>query len=95
MGLDVLLFRQEHGGNPELVRESQRRRFKPEDAVNAVIEADNKWRQGLVVVIIVPSCAAVKYDLDKRLTEKNALQKEISEMLKVSNSLLAIHFTRK
>ena len=45
MGLDILLFRAEVGGNPDLVRESQRRRHKDPAAVDAVIEWDEKWRK--------------------------------------------------
>jgi len=40
--LDIALFRE--GGNPELVRESQRRRFKDVEVVDRVIELDNTWR---------------------------------------------------
>lgn len=43
--LDINLFRTEKGGNPDLVRESQRRRFKDEKLVDKVIELDNVWRK--------------------------------------------------
>ena len=36
----------EKGGNPELVRESQRRRFADPGLVDRVIELDAKWRDG-------------------------------------------------
>jgi len=42
--LDIKLFREDQGGNPEIIRESQRRRFKDVDAVDKVIEFDAKWR---------------------------------------------------
>jgi seryl-tRNA synthetase len=45
MGLDIVLFRKDQGGEPEVVRESQRRRFKPVEDVDAVIEADDKHRK--------------------------------------------------
>lgn len=44
MVLDIDLFRQERGGNPELIRESQRRRFKDPELVDQVIQADSDWR---------------------------------------------------
>ena len=44
MTLDVVLFRPE--GNQDLVKESQRRRFKPESTVQDVIDADQKWKAG-------------------------------------------------
>ncbi|GAM18413.1 hypothetical protein SAMD00019534_015880, partial [Acytostelium subglobosum LB1] len=42
MGLDVVMFRADKGGNPELIKLSQQRRFKPVEAVDAVIEIDKK-----------------------------------------------------
>ena len=36
----------EKGGNPELVRESQRRRFKDPGLVDCVMELDQRWRKG-------------------------------------------------
>lgn len=36
----------EKGGNPELVRESQRRRFADVSAVDRVIALDKEWRNG-------------------------------------------------
>ena len=43
MPLDITLFR-EAGGNPEMIRESQRRRFASVEIVDDIIEKDNKWR---------------------------------------------------
>ena len=42
--LDINLFREEKGGNPELIRESQRRRYKDVGLVDKVIELDKAWR---------------------------------------------------
>ncbi|KAK4292584.1 hypothetical protein Pmani_034672 [Petrolisthes manimaculis] len=42
--LDIVLFREDQGGQPEKVRESQRRRFKDVAVVDKVIEVDTKWR---------------------------------------------------
>jgi len=50
MVLDILYFRQEQGGNPDLLRESQKRRCKATDVVDNVIDIDKKWRQLLVQV---------------------------------------------
>lgn len=36
----------EKGGNPELIRESQRRRYADVSLVDKVIELDNEWRNG-------------------------------------------------
>lgn len=43
--LDINLFREEKGGNPELVRESQRRRFASVEIVDEVISLDKQWRE--------------------------------------------------
>lgn len=50
MVLDINLFREEKGGNPELVRESQRRRFADASLVDRVIEKDEAWRKGTFVM---------------------------------------------
>jgi seryl-tRNA synthetase len=43
--LDINLFRVEKGGNPEIIRESQRRRFANVDIVDEIIAIDKQWRQ--------------------------------------------------
>ena len=43
--LDITLFRTDQGGNPDLVRESQRRRYADVTLVDKVIEIDSEWRQ--------------------------------------------------
>ncbi|PSC72955.1 Serine-tRNA ligase [Micractinium conductrix] len=43
--LDINLFRTERGGDPEVVRESQRRRYKDVTLVDKVLDLDAKWRE--------------------------------------------------
>eukprot|EP00897_Mesotaenium_endlicherianum_P008380 jgi/Mesen1/7570/ME000392S06831 len=43
--LDINLFREEKGGNPEIIRESQRRRYGSVELVDEVIALDKEWRQ--------------------------------------------------
>lgn len=50
MGLDINVLRAEKGGNPDLIKESQRRRNpqNPDEAVakvDKVIELDEAWRK--------------------------------------------------
>ena len=45
MVLDIELFRVDKGGNPDKIRENQRKRFKDVSYVDKVIEADTKWRK--------------------------------------------------
>lgn len=44
--LDVLSFIESRGGNPELIRESQRRRNAPVEAVDEVIALFEEFRVG-------------------------------------------------
>ncbi|XP_062014626.1 serine--tRNA ligase-like [Rosa rugosa] len=43
--LDINLFREEKGNNPQIIRESQKRRFKSVEIVDEVIQLDKQWRQ--------------------------------------------------
>ena len=42
--LDITLFRVDQGGNPDLIRESQKRRYADVTLVDKVIEYDGEWR---------------------------------------------------
>ena len=48
MVLDIDLFRPEKGGNPQQVKENQRKRFADEHMVDRIVEADEKWRKGML-----------------------------------------------
>lgn len=48
MVLDIDLFREEKGGTPELIRESQRKRYKDVKFVDDVISYDQQWRKGSI-----------------------------------------------
>ena len=45
MPIDINMLRVERGGEPEKVRESQRRRFAPVELVDEIIAIDEKWRR--------------------------------------------------
>ena len=45
MVLDLELFRADKGGDPDKIRENQRKRFKDVSYVDNVVEADTKWRK--------------------------------------------------
>lgn len=51
--LDVIDFITERGGNPELIRESQRRRHAPVEAVDEVIALYNEARSGTILPFLV------------------------------------------
>lgn len=45
MPIDINLIRTDRGGNPEVVKKSQRDRFKDETIVDQILEIDKKWRE--------------------------------------------------
>lgn len=45
-GLDINLFREDKGGNPNLIRKSLERRFRDTKIVDVIIEKDHQWRKG-------------------------------------------------
>jgi seryl-tRNA synthetase len=67
--LDIVLFRTDQGGNPDLVRESQRRRYKDVSLVDKVIEIDSEWRQ-------------TRGATDNARKERGMTQKKIGEFMK-------------
>ncbi|KAL1534744.1 serine--tRNA ligase [Salvia divinorum] len=68
--LDINLFREEKGGDPEKIRESQRRRFADVKIVDEVIELDKAWRQR-------------QFLLDGLKAHRNKMSKEMAR-LKIS-----------
>jgi len=62
--LDVLSFIEARGGNPEVIREAQRRRYAPIEAVDEVIALYEEGR-------------AARFNVDKKGREINSTQKEI------------------
>lgn len=65
--LDINLFREEKGNNPEIIRESQRRRFANVDLVDEVIKLDKEWRLR-------------QYDLEDLRKEFNRINKEVARL---------------
>ncbi|POO02240.1 Serine-tRNA ligase, type [Trema orientale] len=65
--LDINLFRENKGNDPEIVRESQRRRYDNPDIVNHIITLDIQWRTG-------------KYDLDNLRKKFNETNEEIARL---------------
>jgi len=55
--LDINLFRIDKGGNPDLIRESQRKRGSPIEVVDEIIRLDDEWRTGIFLLIFskIPS----------------------------------------
>ncbi|WZZ01330.1 hypothetical protein YC2023_073658 [Brassica napus] len=70
--LDINLFREEKGNDPEIIRDSQRKRFASVDLVDEIIELDKEWRQR-------------QFEVDNLRKELNKLNKQIAK-LKISGA---------
>ncbi|EOD39137.1 hypothetical protein EMIHUDRAFT_260496, partial [Emiliania huxleyi CCMP1516] len=58
--LDLNAFRVDAGGDPDVARESQRRRGASVDAVTAVVDLDSRWREQLQRIRAVRSEAGAE-----------------------------------
>ncbi|XP_077225101.1 serine--tRNA ligase-like [Tasmannia lanceolata] len=65
--LDLNLFREDKGNDPERIRESQRRRFASVELVNEIILLDKEWRQR-------------QFELDKLRKDFNRINKEVARL---------------
>ncbi|KAE8010190.1 hypothetical protein FH972_006580 [Carpinus fangiana] len=65
--LDINLFRVEKGNNPDLIRESQRRRFADVEIVDEVIKLDKEWRQ-------------LQFELENLRKDFNKINKQIAQL---------------
>ncbi|KFD46059.1 hypothetical protein M514_13063 [Trichuris suis] len=74
MVVDLDLFRAEKGGNVELIRESQSKRFASLELVDQVVVADQQWRRS-------------RFLADKWNRLKNLCSKEIGHKMKKKESL--------
>jgi seryl-tRNA synthetase len=73
MPLDINLFRAYSGGNPDLIRESQRRRYAPVEIVDEIIAKDEQWRK-------------MTGDVDNLRKKRNAVQKEVGTKMKAKEA---------
>ncbi|XP_049849840.1 uncharacterized protein LOC126320405 [Schistocerca gregaria] len=82
--MDVNFFREDKGCNPDMVRESQRRRFAPIEHVDEVIALDLKWRKSRY------ECDQAKKNfsnLNKQIAEKKKKKEDASMLLNQTESL--------
>lgn len=64
MPLDITAFRAFAGGDPERIRESQRRRHKPVEVVDEIVALDEQWR-------------LLTGEIDNLKKARNAVQKDV------------------
>uniref|UniRef100_A0A3B5LEC9 serine--tRNA ligase n=1 Tax=Xiphophorus couchianus TaxID=32473 RepID=A0A3B5LEC9_9TELE len=69
MVLDLDLFRTDKGGDPEIIRETQRKRFKDVTLVDKLVAADTEWRK-------------CRFSADNLNKAKNLCSKSIGEKMK-------------
>ncbi|ORX56935.1 seryl-tRNA synthetase [Hesseltinella vesiculosa] len=67
--LDINLLLEDRGGNPEIVKESQRRRGAPVEIVDEILAIYKQW-------------VKTQFNTDQKNKELNALQKEIGKKFK-------------
>lgn len=88
MTLDVLHFIDYKGGNPEEIRESQKKRGLSTDIVDEIKEMYAAWvkREPYFTPLIYPTyCFIVDFEVNRLSKEVNAVQKEIGAKKKVSD----------
>ncbi|KAI3898854.1 hypothetical protein MKW92_021580, partial [Papaver armeniacum] len=66
--LDINLFIEDKGGNPETIRESQRRRFESVELVNEVIRLDKEWRRR-------------QFELENLRKDLNKMNKQVGKLM--------------
>jgi len=71
--MDINLFRKDKGGDPEIVRESQRKRFADVNVVDEIIELDKEW-------------ISAKYELDQKRKTFGTLNKTIAQKKKAGEN---------
>eukprot|EP00448_Togula_jolla_P026139 CAMPEP_0170650968 /NCGR_PEP_ID=MMETSP0224-20130122/46094_1 /TAXON_ID=285029 /ORGANISM="Togula jolla, Strain CCCM 725" /LENGTH=461 /DNA_ID=CAMNT_0010982683 /DNA_START=116 /DNA_END=1501 /DNA_ORIENTATION=- len=71
MTIGIELLRKDKGGDPEKVRESERRRFRGTELVDEVIDLDQQW-------------VKAQFDTEQKRKEVNAVQKQVTDRKKAS-----------
>ncbi|GJT77792.1 serine--tRNA ligase [Tanacetum coccineum] len=65
--LDINLFREDKGYDPEIIRISQLCRFEPVEIIDEVIHLDNVWRQRM-------------FELEQLQKDFNKLNKDVAKL---------------
>ncbi|KAL5989224.1 hypothetical protein ACLOJK_010114 [Asimina triloba] len=82
--LDLNLFREDRGNNPEQIRESQRRRYASVEIVDEIIQLDLQWRQCSFKTLIsaILTCVAWtgQFELSNLQRDFNRINKEVAHL---------------
>jgi len=83
--VDINLFRADReGGNPDLIRDSQRKRGKSVELVDQIIEIDNQWRQ---LNHQVMQAQKQHNDLNKQIGPKKKAGEDITSIVEEAATL--------
>ncbi|KAK4852278.1 hypothetical protein QYF36_022600 [Acer negundo] len=82
--LDINLFREQKGHNPEIIRESQRRRFASVEIVDEIIKLDKDWRQRQFEV---ENIRKEINKINKQVVQLKISGQDASEMIKKSDEI--------
>jgi seryl-tRNA synthetase len=82
--LDIKLFRE----NPDVIRESEKRRFKDPSLVDKVVELDEKWRSVLKEVeALKHKRNVISIEIAKEKKERKDVESKIKEMKKINEKI--------
>jgi len=73
---DIELFRPEAGGDPEKMKENQRKRSKPTTLVDVVVENDKLWRKSQ---FLLDNCNKIKNVVNKTVGERMKAKKPLGD----------------
>ncbi|CAN1219348.1 Serine--tRNA ligase, cytoplasmic [Linum perenne] len=73
--LDINLFREDKGNNPEIIRQSQRFRFANVEIVDEIIKLDKEWRQR-------------QFELDNLRKDFNKINKQVAKLKIADNKMI-------
>ncbi|KAL9670135.1 hypothetical protein QQ045_007686 [Rhodiola kirilowii] len=79
--LDINLFREDKGGNPEAIRESQRRRYADVTLVDEVIKLDDEWRKAQYAV------DQIRRELNQKAKDVSLLKREKKDATEIINEV--------
>uniref|UniRef100_A0A7N0VCI3 serine--tRNA ligase n=1 Tax=Kalanchoe fedtschenkoi TaxID=63787 RepID=A0A7N0VCI3_KALFE len=87
--LDINLFREDKGGNPDVIRESQRRRYADVTMVDEVIKLDDEWRRAQYAV------DQIRRELNQKAKEVSLLKREKKDATEIINQVGTIKETKE
>lgn len=82
--MDINLFRADKGGNPDLVRESQRRRGAPVEVVDKVIALDEEWRK---LRFAANNVNKQMNDISQQISDRKKAQEDFKDLVEKSKQM--------